>query len=246
MISLYPIGNCSCLIIDPGSTVKINYPSRSLFHYSRICTPEAFVLKVKMDLDKIASKPVGQDLLQLIAKRHKGVGTQFGKTVTIKCGMPTLSPPPGETSSMSRTSTIATDPNDKEYMSTKNVAGTPMLFAGCGSSADIYYDPNLNYDSIVGIKTPTYVALAHELIHAYHYLSGSLIGDMALLPKSYDRLIARFQLIEEAKTVGAGDYKSARISENAIRREHNIKERQYYWTPGDCDKSFLESHSRPV
>lgn len=245
MTSFYSIENCCCLIIDPGSTEEINYPGRSFFQRSGVRTPSDFILRVKRDLDKIASKPIGRNLLQLIAKRHKGVGTESGKTVTINCGMPTLKPLPGQHAPKSRTF-ATTSNNDEKFMNSKNVAGVAMLFAGKGNSAHVYYDPSLNYDSILRIKTPSYLALAHELIHAYHYMSGSLTCDMTPLPKDYKRFSVRFPLIEEAKTIGAGHYRSTRISENAIRREHNLEERKYYSVPGDCGSSFLGAHGRAV
>jgi hypothetical protein len=53
-----------------------------------------------------------------------------------------------------------------------------------------------------------------------------------------DSVTARFRrliLHEEAHTVGLGPYANTRISENALRKEHNLTLRTYYDTPGDCD-----------
>ena len=103
--------------------------------------------------------------------------------------------------------------------------------AGAGSSAVVCYNPFVdiggvsvpglgNLRAILGVDTPAFVALAHELCHAFHYLSGDQLAP---------------SLREEAHTVGAGTYVGTRISENAVRREHGIPERGYYFVPGDCN-----------
>ena len=241
MTTFYPVNNCCCIIIDPGE--NISYPTKTLLGRSSIHTASEFIIKTKRDLDVITSKPIGRELLNLISKRNKGVGTSLGKTVTINCGMPTISPRTGVQLTKSQTHASAITVHSK-FMKAKKVTDVAMLFPGIGSSANVYYDPTLNYDAVLGIRTPSYIALAHELIHAFHFLSGSLIHDMSPLPSDYKRFHVRFPLIEEAKTVGAGAYENTRISENTIRKEHNLVLRKYYSSAGDCGSAFLGNHGQ--
>jgi hypothetical protein len=106
-----------------------------------------------------------------------------------------------------------------------------MVMPGQGTSVIINYSVTLDYTVILKLKTPAYIALAHELIHAYHFLSGNMSNDLAR-DVQLDKL--RAVIIEEALTVGAGTYENTRISENAIRREHGLPLREFYNVPGDC------------
>jgi hypothetical protein len=118
--------------------------------------------------------------------------------------------------------------------SDKTLPGTTIQLPGkgCGSIAAFNPDAEAEYTALVGIQTPVFVALGHELCHSLHHLSGNLRlgagGDV----------VSRFQamyLQEEAHTVGLGPYAKTRICENAIRKENNLPLRTYYSTPGDCD-----------
>ena len=77
---------------------------------------------------------------------------------------------------------------------------------------------------------PAFIALAHELVHASHYLQGSCyrgIGD-DLKPDGDSGIME-----EEMRTVGFGKYANESPSENAIRVEHGLPRRDSYvkdWT----------------
>jgi hypothetical protein len=116
----------------------------------------------------------------------------------------------------------------------------PFRPIGAGQSVRVFYHPNppgtkagdAIYAAAQGIRTPTSVALAHELIHAWHGLSGT-----AETRETHTITIAGsppYQLSrEEALTVGLGPYANTRISENAIRAEHRLPRRDYYASPND-------------
>lgn len=228
------------IIIDSGDETK--YPGRTangLFLEDRgngvftsaIETPHDFISSAQRDLKLIASKPIGKDLLDLIVKRNQGIGTKkkhdgSGKTVTIVNGWGTLTDRKFNTGAAGPALT-----DDRKFSVQKRFGGQPLAFPGAGTSVIVRYLPSLDYTFVVKLRTPSYVALAHELIHAYHFLSGTMSSDM-----SRDVVLDRFRadIIEEALTVGAGTYADTRISENAIRREHNLPTRQFYRAPGDC------------
>jgi hypothetical protein len=185
-----------------------------------------FFRKACRDLDKISSKPLGNDLLTLISKRCAGSGTTAGKTVLIRMGAGSLA--------QSARGTGATPQNDDFMRTGKKVPGTSIQLPGIGSSSVAEYNPDadLEYARMVGLPTPTFVALAHELIHCWHHLSGTYrLGAGANLDAQW----AAGYLQEEAYTVGLGPYAGTRLCENTIRSEWNLKQRTYYSTPGDCD-----------
>jgi hypothetical protein len=202
----------------------------------------AFASATRRALDRIASKPIGNDLLILIAKRCTGIGNQLvGGKVTIRYGTGTLTP--GRVSArktlMGGTKAMAESDDDGErssyplrVLTSKGVVNLGITRASKGSSGDVSYNPFLsvgdvyihqlrsNLRALMGVETPAFVALAHELCHVLHLLSGDA--------KAYP-------FPEEAWTVGAGRYANTRISENAIRREHGVELRRFYFQQGDCD-----------
>jgi hypothetical protein len=105
--------------------------------------------------------------------------------------------------------------------------GDPIRLAGKGSEAFVRYinsalDPAVGVMNhrIMRLPNPPFVALAHELIHAFHCLSGNRY------PDSVDGVRR-----EELYTTGVGPYQDTRISENAIRKEHGLPERTCYYSP---------------
>lgn len=207
---------------------------------------QAFISATRTALSRIASKPVGKDLLTLISKRCQGVGTKLkGGQCIIYYGTGTLTEGRVDFAKalLSETHAGATDSSGRDRTGkpvkviTDNgpVAIPGLTMAGTGSSAFVSYNPFGNYADttivqgkslrmILGVDMPAYVALAHELIHAFHTLSGN---------RKPERPNGKAPL-EEAWTVGAGKYANTRISENAIRAEHNLERRLYYFSPGDC------------
>ena len=193
----------------------------------------AFVMATRRALDKINSRANGRNLLDLISKRCRGVGTRLvGGTVTIRYGRGTLWA--GEirpltaahgTAMRDITTVAGTDLRTNTPVRIRTSGGTVVnpniTRAGAGNSAEISYNPFISYSSTtaIGVETPAFVALAHELCHAYHSLSGNA--------KAYP-------MPEEAWTVGAGRFSHTEISENGIRKDHGIALRRFYNHAGDC------------
>jgi len=190
-----------------------------------------FIASAISDLNKINSKPIGKDLLTLLTQRCQGVGCSVpgGGFVLIKLSPGTLTQSAGATAANPDVT-----PGLTFLQKDKVIPGTIIKLPGKGSGSFVGYNPKakLKYTQMVGIDTPEFVALAHELCHSLHHLSGGMRQGAGSTP--VERFTA-MTMHEEAHTVGIGPYKDTRISENAIRREWNITERTYYSAPGDCD-----------
>ena len=90
--------------------------------------------------------------------------------------------------------------------------------AGEGSSVTVrWHNTDRPYES--GHKVAPFIVLAHEMVHAYHYIHGAAYrpeGDLESMSRE-----GQFEIEdhEEARTVGLGGYSNEAISENAIRHE---------------------------
>ncbi len=117
---------------------------------------------------------------------------------------------------------------------------------GAGSPALVCYNPNFNYstalEQLICLATPSFVALAHELVHALHIVNGKVWrpDDSA---GGFDERKEMETMVEEARTVGCGKYAGRRTTENGIRAEHGLPLRQYCAAPGDCDRAWLPADS---
>lgn len=74
-------------------------------------------------------------------------------------------------------------------------------------------------------NVPSFIALAHELVHALHYMRRQVFSG-GLDPKT--PAFKRANDLEEARTVGLGPFAGERLCENAIRHEHGIARRETY------------------
>jgi hypothetical protein len=168
------------------------------------------------DLSTIYGGEIGKVLLDLISKRSQGIGTKAGNNVVILY--------------TSDLGSVAQNSKKQGVEVRKDTApGSIVRLPAVGTGSLVRYGDDLAaiYAAAIGITTPAYVALAHELVHALHVISGDVVKD-------YD-WGTDGAIIEEARTVGLGPYKNTRISENAIRKEHNLPLRTYYSSPNDCD-----------
>jgi len=187
----------------------------------------AFNTAASLDLNLVRGDGTGVgELLKLISKRCIGVGA--GKTSTANA-------PAGRRILIRRAVNIG----DTESMPTANndyltngPAAANFKLHGAFLESTVKYIPNFQaeYTALLGVQTPSYIALAHELIHAFHSLSGDL-------RKAYGGGLSADSglLHEEARTVGLGIYANTRISENAFRRRAGLALRTYYSNPGDTD-----------
>ncbi|NGM22861.1 hypothetical protein G3576_22805 [Roseomonas stagni] len=236
------------LIIDPRTVDRETLEPRPVKFGIRA----DFLWATRLALTRIASKPVGHDLLGLISKRCRGIGATGPMTCRVMLGEDTVLEKNG-VPDMTRYAqgaiensyaSLSLDINEpyevleaqtrRKFQRSRMVAGVPMRMSGGGFSAFACWNPFINYDlhSVVtlGVPTPGFVALAHEPVHALHILSGDH-------PRHDDPM--REVLLEEARTIGCGRFAGARVCENAIRREHGIPLRGFYATPGDCAASVL-------
>lgn len=168
------------------------------------------------DLNLIRSRPIGKTLVDLLSKRARGIGTTAGNYVRID-----FTNDLGSVAQNSVTGGRETRRNAGP--------GSIVRLPAVGDSSLVEYGHNLEavYTAAIGIYTPEFVALAHELVHALHVISGDVVMD-------YD-WNTNGAIIEEARTVGIGPYANTRISENAVRKEWNLGRRTYYASPGDAD-----------
>lgn len=202
----------------------------------------SFKFQTMRALDTINAKPIGADLLKILSQRHQGIGVKTrGLRVVITLGHGTLGrdtghagmPRVGATPSLDLTAAL---PQGDLGTAVRAPAapGSLIRLPGSGLGAMVRYNPNVEHQyNTIGVNTPPFIALAHELIHAMHVMSGDL-------KKAYDwdngtPGSSNGAILEEARTVGLGRYADTRISENAIRREHNLALRTFYGTLGDCN-----------
>lgn len=208
------------ILIDPNELV-FDQPLHSGADFGHL--KHQFFRNTQQDLDRISQTTLGSELLELIAKRHRGIGTSKSgadRTVTILFRPPTY---PGA-------STGAMRIGDR-FAVARTVGRRQMRFAGRGSACKIrmHNGPGSEeiYSNLCGIRTPVWVALAHELIHAFHQLSGTTYSDEVQVPNGHN--VRR----EEMWTTGLGVYASTRLSENAIRAAAGLPQRPYYNFPND-------------
>jgi hypothetical protein len=181
-----------------------------------------FFAGASLALNELRGKPIGKDLVSLLSKRCGIVNVK----VLITKAPGTLTESAGKT---------AAKPTGLAALrSEKTLPGTTIQLPGKGSGSIAAFNPDAEaeYTALVGISTPVYVALGHELCHSLHHLSGNIrLGAGADLATRFKAMY----LQEEAHTVGLGPYAKTRISENAIRKENGLPLRTYYSAPGDCD-----------
>jgi hypothetical protein len=196
-----------------------------------------FAWQVRMDLGRIASEPIGADLLRLIGLRHGGTGiggkagirareerTWVGQKVYIA---PNLS----YVQAMSKTFGFASKHLGAQTKTAPDAYrqgqfGNHIRKTAKGYSSVVRYinqalDPKIDVKKTTqfGVMTPAWISLAHELIHAFHNISGNAY------PERVDDVKR-----EELYTTGVGPYKNTRISENAIRKEHGFPLRPHYYS----------------
>lgn len=99
------------------------------------------------------------------------------------------------------------------------------IVPGAGTSAVVTFNPATPGSD----GRPTFIALAHELVHAHHYLHGSCYRGLG--NGMYDLLDPKANtgmMEEEMRTVGFGPYAGEALCENSIRGEHGVPLRRSY------------------
>lgn len=184
-----------------------------------------FYTNTVRDLRRIAQIPLGAELLDLIGKRSEGTGTSASgaaRSVTI------IFRPSSDNQGASAG---AMSINDR-FRVTRSFGGQSFSFAGKGSASKIRMHNDAASDAIytqlAGLQTPAWIALAHELIHALHHLSGTAYGDSV---QAAGGEVKR----EEMWTTGLGPYANTRLSENKIRAAAGLPPRTFY--------TFVDDHT---
>jgi hypothetical protein len=97
-------------------------------------------------------------------------------------------------------------------------------FAGTGCHSRGVWNPaRIHSTNTLGNRTqrPAFIGLGHELVHAYHNTNGTQLaqGEDADGPSG---------MLFEHLCVGIGAFRDVRISENALRRDAGVLQRQMY------------------
>jgi hypothetical protein len=187
----------------------------------------SFFASASRCLNRLRTKDVGGGLLTLLSKRCQGIGRKGTAKVLIKVTRGTGTIREGWNRIIGGTQ--ATAPVAGATRRDLTFKGAALSVSGTGASEAVaLFNPGGDhvYTQALGVPSPSYVALAHELVHCLHYISGEF---------QLDADPARQYMMEEARTVGLGRFANVRISENAIRAENNLTRRTYYDRPGDCD-----------
>jgi Effector protein len=180
--------------------------------------PDDFKGRVEQGLDEINRFAVGQKLLQRIGAACDSPS----KKVIIEYGPNSAAPfdhvDPAVARNMIQRPGI-------EWLETRNKSAyellkDPRLTNGTGMGAIVIWDPSVPGHPDYSPR-PEFIPLAHELIHALHYLEGTLVP-------GYDGMIPK----EEYQTVGIHEYYDVNPSENRIRHEHGVIYRLEYQNEG--------------
>jgi len=177
-------------------------------------------------ISKIKSKPIGNALISEI----EALGQQ-GKAIKISIvRYETNSSRAMLTSNQAEELDVPDDEDDvmnnlhAYHLSTRLIDGIDAA----GTNAALKWNPKVSsiLDRLGRLKRDfnannAYIALAHELIHAYHILKGS-----ALIDTIDDQIrTGTAGETEEKRVIGLGDYSTERFTENKIRAEHNLRPR---------------------
>jgi hypothetical protein len=182
-----------------------------------------FFTRVCDDLRTLNSTNVGQRLLTSISHRWKGVGQKQVRNIleedTIWVRIEDAGSEHGtEAQDAYKPTGVRSRPQGKRNFGLKG-RGTGVTVQYCTGPGWLE-----KYTTYLGVKTPPFVALAHELIHALHSLSGDNRGLYATSDTSVDADWKH----EEARTVGLGIYRDNPMSENALRDELRLPRRETY------------------
>lgn len=193
--------------------------------------PDDFIGTARDSLALIESKPVGKKLLEDLEdlcqrSTTKKVVIQYSSVFSSAAPLDPITNESRKKLNRVRSTDVATDPqtllaNPLLVAKPKIIEGRRAYIGGGGTGCVVNWkhtDRGLD-------GRPTHIALAHELVHAIHYVGGmcyraatgglSDLGNTGIME-------------EEMRTVGFGPYAKESPSENAIRAEHNIPLRPTY------------------
>jgi len=212
------------------------------FQQTRIFVEEppddpAFAVRALVALNTLSTVEVGRELFRLIKSACAGWGLQPGlhaKRVFIERST-------GRCTAIPTTDTRATfraslhQPGVGQALILHAYQRTTQPNAGC--SAIVRWNPSDIVDG-TQIQRPSYIALAHELIHCWHYVTGGCYRAPTL---TFDLAVDSGLAEEEARTTGLFPYDNEPLSENAFRLAFGLPLRTEY-APGN-DLSHVQSHA---
>jgi hypothetical protein len=199
----------------------------------RYWVPDDFRGEVKTALAAISSKPIGRKMLtdmsqRCVAKRHK---------VVIEYSGAGSSAAPVDRADRADRKMVQVTTSTAPSLNAQDLLKNPKLIATIGvrPAADQPRDYVQN-DGTSAVVTwnhkdpgldgrPAFIALAHELVHAFHFVTGSCFRAATGYVTDGDNTGI---MEEEMRTVGFGKYASESPSENAIRGEHAVALRTSY------------------
>jgi hypothetical protein len=178
-------------------------------------------------LNKINSKPCGKELINAI--RDSGKSEDAGRVVVSKVArLSSMGASLSPYSTTVRQVDVSWAAYDHAAISKQVEKALAADRKRTGGKEKLLQQDNPLQDAAMvremqGI--PSFIALAHELVHALHYLrrevfSGGHDPDTAAFKRAND--------LEEARTVGLGPFAGERICENRIRHEHGFADRETY------------------
>jgi Effector protein len=178
-------------------------------------------------LRKVALGPSGKNLLNDIAANSQG---PQGKHVSIVSGhSPATRALLTDTQATARgmhQNDFSVDQNEIAVAAAVKKSVLGVNFAnGAGAKAEITWNPDLSlqlnpeglpYRELESGLGQSHVTLAHELVHALHYMK----GDAKLGGNPLDESSPAGK--EELRAIGLGKYAKLPFSENSIRQEHGL------------------------
>jgi len=190
-------------------------------------------------LSKLKSKGVGSELINKIEQYSKN-GKFVRIDVTFRIGH---SAKPVMTSSQMEKYEFQSQSDDFKLKGAFYLSKKPASKKGRqGTGAIINFDPSESLDIVDGLPykagkyNEAFICLAHELIHAYRFMKGnSLAGHGGDVQDSNSPIRD-----EENRVVGLGKYQERKITENSIRKEHNLPLRKAYLMPAQKNNYILD------
>ncbi|NIG12913.1 hypothetical protein F3J37_01665 [Pantoea sp. Al-1710] len=183
--------------------------------------------KTEAALTKIKSKPVGRQLLKEISdlsKNGRSISVNVSETFRSQ-SIPILTK--SQLKKYGIEESYSTESNIKaQQISAKK----GFMRKGEGVSSIVDFDPSYfvkvtlsgHHQSEINEEL-AFTTLAHELIHSYRFLKGTSFNTSGGVESLETKR-------EERRVIGTGEFANAKISENAIRREHGLTERTKHQT----------------
>jgi len=207
--------------------------------------PDDFENTVKDCLKSIEAKPLGKRLLTEISAKCQGASN---KRVIIEfTNTNAMAVPMDDPNNLARLEIqLPANMGGQDDLVRKLIANADItvtgftaappgstrkdIVAGNGASAVVTFNPAATGSD----GRPAYIALAHELVHAHHYVHGSCYRGLG--NGMYDLLDANANtgmMEEEMRTVGFGRYANDELCENSIRHENGVARRTSYLPGAD-------------